>query len=168
MSAVHLCVVELQGDGQGGAEPMLAVSAPHYHRVAELFGVLVDNAVEFGLYHCRRAYNHIVLKERALALRRCLGGEPVIFFGKLVDVGRERYIARVYSALAVVDNDVDGYAVVFIKLALLGQQVELLYLACSLAYAPAEQGIELGTSLLACFQRAADIECPGKGDHWHG
>ena len=39
MSAVHLHVVELEGDGQGCPQPALAVAAPHHHRITELVGI---------------------------------------------------------------------------------------------------------------------------------
>ena len=58
MSAVHLNVVELEGDGQSCLQPAFAVAAPHHHRITELVGVLVDDAVEFGGRHRRRAYHH--------------------------------------------------------------------------------------------------------------
>ena len=51
LSAVHLDMVELKGDGQGCPQPALAVAASHHHRITELVGVLVDDAVEFGGYH---------------------------------------------------------------------------------------------------------------------
>ena len=51
MSAVHLHMVELEGDGQGCPQPTLAVAAPHHHRITELVGVLVDDAVEFSGRH---------------------------------------------------------------------------------------------------------------------
>ncbi len=52
MSAVHLNMVELEGDGQGCPQPALAVVAPHHHRITELVGILIDDAVEFRLCHC--------------------------------------------------------------------------------------------------------------------
>ena len=41
MSAVHLNVVELEGDAQSRLQPAFAVAAPHHHRITELVGVLV-------------------------------------------------------------------------------------------------------------------------------
>ena len=51
MSAVHLHVVELEGNGQGCLQPAFVVAAPQHHWIAELVGVLVDDAVEFGGRH---------------------------------------------------------------------------------------------------------------------
>ena len=69
MSAIHLHVVELEGDGQGCTQPALAVAAPHHHRIAELVGILVDDAVEFGGCHRRSSYHHRIIYEGALAGR---------------------------------------------------------------------------------------------------
>lgn len=69
MSAVHLHVVELEGDGQGCPQPALAVAAPHHHRITELVGILVDDAVEFGGRHRRCAYHHRIIYEGTLAGR---------------------------------------------------------------------------------------------------
>ena len=57
MFTVHLCVVELEGDGQSYLEPMLAISAPCEEGIGEDAAVLVDDAVEFRACDCRRAYD---------------------------------------------------------------------------------------------------------------
>lgn len=51
VSTVHLNMVELKRDGQCRFQPVLAIFAPHHHRVGEFVGVLVDNAVEFCMHH---------------------------------------------------------------------------------------------------------------------
>ena len=66
MSAVHLHVVKLEGNGQGCPQPALTVAAPHHHRIAELVGILIDDAVEFGGRHRRCAYHHRIVYERTL------------------------------------------------------------------------------------------------------
>ena len=35
VAAIHLYVVELEGDGKAGTEPVVAVFAPHEHGIAE-------------------------------------------------------------------------------------------------------------------------------------
>ena len=67
MSAVHLHVMELEGDRQGCLQPAFAVVSPHHHRIAEQVGVLVDYAVEFGGRHRRCAYHHCIIYEGTLA-----------------------------------------------------------------------------------------------------
>ena len=47
MRAVHLGVVELEGDGERCLQPTLAVATPCEEGVGVDAAVLVDNAVEF-------------------------------------------------------------------------------------------------------------------------
>ena len=61
MASVHLNMVELEADGQGGPKAAFAVFPPHQHWVAEQVGVLVYDAVEFRLHHGRGAYHHCVV-----------------------------------------------------------------------------------------------------------
>ena len=52
LSAVHLDMMKLEGDGEHGLEQSFAILAPHHHRIAELICVLVHNAIKFGMHHC--------------------------------------------------------------------------------------------------------------------
>ena len=61
MRAVHLGVVELEGDGQGGLKPAFTVTAPGEEGVGVDAAVLVDNAVEFRASHSRRADYHSLI-----------------------------------------------------------------------------------------------------------
>ena len=119
--AVHLHVVELERDRQQRLEPAFAVFAPHHHRVEELVGVLVADAVELRLDHRGGADNHVALKETALALRRHLGGLLHVIAVELLQVFGKRNIAGVDAALAVSHHHVDGNLVVLVQLAVLGQ-----------------------------------------------
>ena len=67
MSTVHLHMMELEGDGQRSFHPPLTVFPPHHHGVAKLVGILVDDAVQLCLYHCRGADDHTIVQERAFA-----------------------------------------------------------------------------------------------------
>ena len=69
MSAIHLHMVELEGNGQGCPQPTFAIATPHYHRIAELVGILIEDAVEFGSCHRRCAYHHRIIYERTLTGR---------------------------------------------------------------------------------------------------
>ena len=71
MASIHLNVVELERYWQSGLEQALAVLAPHRHRIAKLFCVLVDDAVEFRLNHGRCADNHVLVEEGARPLVAC-------------------------------------------------------------------------------------------------
>ena len=46
MLAVHLGVVELEGDGERGLQPSFAITAPSQEGIVENAAVLVDDAVE--------------------------------------------------------------------------------------------------------------------------
>ena len=86
MSAVHLNVVELEGDGQSCLQPAFAVATPHHHRITELVGVLVDDAVEFGGRHRRRAYHHRTVHETALAGNTCRLRQNHVVGAELIQV----------------------------------------------------------------------------------
>ena len=53
MTSIHLNMMKLEGDGQGGLEPCLAILTPHDHRVEKLVGVLVDNAIILVSVFCK-------------------------------------------------------------------------------------------------------------------
>ena len=112
MSAIHLHVVELEGNGQGCPQPTFAVSAPHHHRITELVGVLVDDAVEFGGRHRRRAYHHCIIYEGALAGRAGRLRQICIVLAELLQIICIQDVARADAAFFVVHNHVDGKAVV--------------------------------------------------------
>ena len=61
MTSVHLNMVELEADGQGGLKQTFAIFPPHQHWVAEQVGVLGHGAVELRLHHGRGAYHHCVV-----------------------------------------------------------------------------------------------------------
>ena len=57
MAAVHLGMMELEGDGERGLQPALAIAAPGEEGIGEDTAVLVDDAVEFCACDCRCADN---------------------------------------------------------------------------------------------------------------
>ena len=92
VAAVHLGVVELEGDWECGLEPAFAVFAPHYHWVVELVCVLVYNAVKLCLNHCRSSHYHIILKEGTLTFCSGLRCKSMIRLNKLLNICGERDI----------------------------------------------------------------------------
>ena len=72
MATIHLNMMELERYRQSSLEQSHAILAPHHHRIAELISILVDDAVEFRLYHGRCADNHVLVEEGALTFIRCL------------------------------------------------------------------------------------------------
>lgn len=67
MTAVHLGMMELHGDGKPHLEPTFAIATPSQEGVIENTRVLVDDAVELGGCHGRSADNHRLLIKGALA-----------------------------------------------------------------------------------------------------
>ncbi len=120
--AVHLHMVELERDGQQRLGPAFAIFTPHHHRVEELVGVLIDDAVELGLDHRRGADDHVAVEEYALALRRHLGGQLHVVAVKLLQIFGIWDVARVDASLTVAHHHVDGDLVVLIQLSGLRQQ----------------------------------------------
>jgi hypothetical protein len=78
--------MELEGYGEHGLPPVFAIFAPHNHRVAEFIGVLIDDAVEFGLNHGGGANYHIVFKIRTLGCCRYFMGKFIVCIAKSGDV----------------------------------------------------------------------------------
>ena len=154
-------------DIQLGLEPLFAVLAPHYHRVKELVGVLVADAVELGLDHRGGADNHIAVEEAALARLRDLGGQRDVVAVELLQVVGEGDVAGVDAALAVAHHHVDGNLVIAEELAVLGQQVQFLGQAGGLPDAPAHQRVELDAALLAGSHQFAHIHRLHQRHHRH-
>ena len=167
VAAVHLHVVELEGDRQQRLDPAFAVLAPHHHGIQELVGVLVHHAVELGLDHGRGADNHVAVEKAALARFRHLGGQRQIVAVELLQVGGEGDVARVDAALAITHHHVDGHPVVAEQLAALRQQVELLGFGGRLADAPAHQRVEPHAALPAEPRQTAHIHRFHQGHHRH-
>ena len=66
MRAVHLSVVELEGDGECRLKPAFTVTAPGQKGIGEYAAVLVGYAIEFCASHCRRADYHGFIVEDIL------------------------------------------------------------------------------------------------------
>ena len=142
MAAVHLCMMELERDGKGDFSPLLAITAPHHHRIAELISVLVDNAIQFCLYHGRCADNHMVIEKRTLAFSCCVCGQILVIVTKLLQIVGVGNVARVNATPAILHDDVDSKTVVLEQFSLLGQHIELLDATGRLSYAPTKEHIE--------------------------
>ena len=134
---VHLYMMELKRNGQAGLKQPFAVFAPHHHWVAPVAGVLVDDAVEFGLDHGRGTDHHIFGEHHALALFGSLGGQLRVIAAELVQVFIHGDVARVDAALFVSHNHIDSQSVISVQPPVFGQCIELLDLACGPADAPA-------------------------------
>ena len=138
MTAVHLCVMELEGDGQRGLQPALAIVAPSEEGVSVDAAVLVDDAVEFRPGQSRCAHDDGLLVQDVLTgLANCLSQVQVVGVELLQVVG-DGNVAETEPALYVIHNHIDGHVVVFVQFPVMWQHIELLYPGGRLADAPAE------------------------------
>ena len=127
MLTVHLGVMELEGDGERRLQPAFAVAAPSEEGIGEDAAVLVDDAVEFRASHCRCAHDDGFIVEDVLtSLADGLCQMQVIGI-KPLQVVADGNVAETESALYVVRYHINGHAVVFVQLPVLGQHVKLLY-----------------------------------------
>ena len=77
-------------------------------------------------------------------------------------------VARVDAAFLVVDDDIDGDAVILVHLAFNGQHIKFLHLTGCIADAPTEECVQLDVSFLAYSMDAGDVESLGQCHHRHG
>ena len=101
MSAVHLYMMELEGDRQSSLYQPFSVLAPHHHRIAELISVLVDNAIQFCLYHGGCADNHMVIEKSTLAFSCCFCCQLLVIVTKLLQIVYVGNVARVNATFAI-------------------------------------------------------------------
>lgn len=168
MTAIHLGMMELHGDGKPHLEPTFAIAAPSQEGVIENTRVLVDDAVELGGRHGRCADNHRLLVKGALAGVDGRLRHPIVIGCKLLKIIAVGHIARTDIALFMVHNHVDGQAVVLVQLAVLRQQVELWSIYGSTPHAPAQQRVKLYAPALANLIQARYIKRLSKRNHGHG
>ena len=57
MTAIHLHMMKLEGDGERGSEETTMITPPHQHGVAEHIGVLINDTIKRRCYQ-RRCPNH--------------------------------------------------------------------------------------------------------------
>lgn len=97
-----------------------------------------------------------------LFLRQChVGGI------KLLQIVGIRHIARTDSTFVVIHYDIYCQIVISEEFVSLRQCVELLDLACSLTYTPAQKHIQLKISPLANSLESCNIECLSQSYHRH-
>ena len=67
LSAIHLNMVKLEGDGKRRSVLMAPIFAPCQERVVEDAAVLIDDAVKFCRHHGRCANHHRIVQKGTLA-----------------------------------------------------------------------------------------------------
>ena len=166
--AVHLGVMELERDGKRGLQPAFAIAAPGHEGVVEDAAVLIDDAVEFCARDCRCADYHSVFVQDVLTGPADGLCQTQVIGIKRLQVVAEGNVAETESALDVIRYHIDGHAVVFVQLPLLGQHVKLLNLRCSTADAPAQQHVEFHAPFPAHLTQPGHIERLRECHHRHG
>ena len=114
MAAVHLSMMELEGDGERGLQPALAIAAPGEEGIGEDTAVLVDDAVEFRPGQGRCAHDDGILVQDVLTgLANGLCQVQVVRV-ELLQIVVDGNVAEAESALDVIYYHVDGHAVVLV------------------------------------------------------
>ena len=153
VGAVHLGMMELEGDCQGGLEKAPFILAPDGKRVIEDATVHAHCAVNVILGQGRGPYSHTVRQVVVLADLPNLSGK-----GQIVPVERgqifgEGYITGADPVFSVQDDGVYGKTVIAYQLLAHGEGVELLNAACGFADTPAHQHIEFEALPAAAAQQ---------------
>ena len=132
VGAVHLGVMKLERDGQGGLQPTFTVTAPGEEGIGKDAAVLIDDAVEFRARDSRCADDDgFIVQDVLTRLADGLCQMQVVGIKCLQIIG-DGHVAEAESALDVIRYYVDGHAVVFIQLSVhirqpFWQYVKLVY-----------------------------------------
>ena len=94
---------------------MLAISAPHHHRIVELTAVLVDNAVEFRSGQGRCTHDDGILVQDVLTGLADGLCQMQIVSVELFQIVGDGNVAETEPALYVIHNHIDGHVVVFVQ-----------------------------------------------------
>ena len=158
VGTIHQGVMELHGDGQGGAEPVTTVAAPGEEGIGIDARVLIDHIFQLGFDHCRSANDIGFTVDDVLAGFGGLLRDAVVVAAELLQVVGVGDVAVADATLGLVHNDVDGQPVEAVQPVLVYQQVELVNLAGSTADAPTEQHVELQSFASANLAQTTDVE----------
>ena len=143
MGAVHLGVMELDGNAQLVAQPVAMIAPPGEVGIVVDAAVLVDEAVELRSRDSRCADDVGLFVEDVLARGGALLRDGIVVAAELLQVVAIRDIAKADATFCVVDDDIQRQTVESVELLLGGQQVELIEGAGGTSDAPAKQHIEL-------------------------
>ena len=166
--AVHLGVVELEGDGQRGLEEPPPVFAPSQEGVGEHLGVDAHHRVDFAFWQRRGVDGHVLFGQEVVLVGVVdLACQPEVVFVELADVLREGYVAEMGFALGGHHDGVYRQAVVLPQVSTGKQGVELGDRACRMADAPTHQHVGLQPSSPAQRDKPADMEGLGDGHFRH-
>ena len=120
-------MMELEGDGQGGLKPTLAITPPSHERIGESAAILIDDAIEFSACDCRCAYDDGFIVQDVLTSTADGLHEMQVIGIKRLEVVADGNIAETESALDIISYHIDGHTVVFVQFPVMGQHVKLWY-----------------------------------------
>ena len=168
MGAVHLGMMELEGDRQGRLEKAPFILAPDGERVIKDAAVHTHCTIDIILGQCRGADDHIFRQVMVLAALPNLGGKGQIVPVELGQIRGKGNIAGADPILSVQDDGVYGKTVIADQLLTHGEGVELLNAAGGLADAPAHQHIKFKALPAAASQKPGHIQGLEESEHRHG
>ena len=168
VGAVHLGMMELEGDCQDRLEKAPFIFAPDGKRVIEDAAVHAYRAVNIILGQGRGPYSHTVRQVVVLAALPNLGGKGQIVPVELGQIRGEGYITGADPVFSVQDDGVYGKPVIANQLFTHGEGVELLNAAGGFADAPAHQHIEFEALPAAAAQQPGHIQGLKESKHRHG
>ena len=168
VGAVHLGMVELEGDRQCRLEKAPFILAPDGERVIEDAAVHTHCTIDTILGQGRGPYSHTVRQVVVLAALPNLGGKGQIVPVELGQICGKGNIAGADPILSVQDDGVDGKTIIADQLLTHGKGVELLNAAGGFADAPAHQHIEFKALPAAVTQKPGHIQGLEESEHRHG
>ena len=142
VGAVHLSVMELEGDGETCPEKPFFIFAPNHKWIIENAAVHPYSTVNAVLSQGRSADDHAVLQIMVFAAFPHLAGKTQVVPVELRQVRRKGHIAGADLPIFVQDDGVDGKLIVANQLIAHRKGIEFLNAAGGLANAPAHQHIE--------------------------
>ena len=168
VGAVHLGMMELEGDCQGGLEKAPFILAPDGKRVIEDATVHAHCAVNVILGQGRGPYSHTVRQVVVLAALPNPSGKGQIVPVELGQIRGEGYITGADPVFSVQDDGVYGKTVIADQFLTHGECVELLNAAGGFADAPAHQHIEFEALSATAAQQPGHIQGLEESKHRYG
>ena len=108
MGAIHLRVVELEGNRQFIPEAPLSISSPNHERIVENATIHAYGAVNFGINDGRSADNHTFIRQvPVLATLGYLRSRFQVLAIELLEVVSKMNVAGRYLSLFVLDDGID-------------------------------------------------------------
>lgn len=166
VGAVHLGVVELEGDGQIVPEQLLSISAPEEKGIVENTAVHANHAVQLRVGDGGSADDHAVFGQiMILTAFRHPGSMLQIRFSEALQIFPVQDIAGTDFSCSVFDDGVDGNGIVLDQLITYGEQVEFPDVRGSLSDAVIQEHIEFQLLFAAEPDQIGDIHGFEKGNH---